>query len=71
MNKLLRDDYLHIFDTNAIYCMCGEDSESFDSAKFRRDLKDMKFKIIPSCVFTEVIVKYRNNTEKIKKSSKI
>lgn len=67
MNNLLNKSYLYYFDTNAIYYFCGEDAAGYNIVKFREDMKQMPNKIIPSCVYQEMIVKFRKNTEKLRK----
>ena len=65
MNSLIKKDYLYYFDTNAIYYYCGENADGFDIEKFRLDMKTMPNKILPSCVYQEMIVKYRNDTDEL------
>lgn len=63
MNKFLKKNDVYCFDTNAIYYFCGQDLQGYDIEKFRNDFKQMNFKIIPSCVLQEMVVKYRNNMD--------
>lgn len=64
---MLDRDKVYVLDTNAVYYLCGEDAGKYNIGSFRNDLLSVPYKIVPSCVFQEMIVKYRNNTDELGK----
>ena len=70
MNSLDNND-IYYLDANAIYYYCGEPCISIDTEKFQKDLKSIKYKIIPSCVYREIIVHNQYNLDELARITKI
>lgn len=62
---MLDSSKVYILDTNSVYYFCGENAGKYDTGAFRNDLFAVPYKVIPSCVFQEIIVKYLNNTDEL------
>ncbi len=68
---MLSNDYLYYLDANAIYYYCGEVCSSIDTKRLKNDLKSVKYKIIPACVYREIIVHNMKNPNQLAKITKI
>ena len=63
MSDLLNPNNLYFFDTNAIYYYCGENAGKYNFKEYREDFYKIHNKIMPSCVFQEILVKHRKDTD--------